>query len=148
MKAIICIIYPSKNGPLKYGEFQWNHAFQSLVWRQRIFDLSTELKEFHACADKTLGIADMFPRPTIRFIAEETAPIPAGPVDLMAVPIADLVEIYRERSREAKVYQLGQARAQKKALAEQHYDAPPVPSLEESRMEGEGGAVLEPAMAA
>lgn len=149
MKAIICINYPSKNRPHKYGDFHWSQEFQCLVWKSRTFDLVTELKDFHTCADKALGIPEMFPRPTVRFIADKATSAPVGPIDLTAVPIAELVEVYRERSREAKVYQLAQARAEKKAKAESHL--PPIPDLpevlEESRMEGEGGVVLEPAMA-
>lgn len=129
MKAIIAINYPSRNRPAKYGDFIWNPELGCYAWKGRFFDLTSELKEFHECADKVLGFPDCFPRPTVRFIAEDNAvseSTPAESISLLEVPIADLVEVYRIRSREAKCFQLSQARAEKKAKN----SAPPVPDLE------------------
>lgn len=149
MKAYIAIFYPSQNRPSKFGDYVWNHELKCYVYAgrgrsvPRFFDLATELKEFHVEADKALGVDEMFPRPTIRFIAEKGDNAPA---DLNAIPVEDLIALTHERAREIKCFQLAKAR-EEKAAKKKAADKPPVPDLEVERMESEGGIVKETVLA-
>ena len=128
MKAIICIFYRSRSRPGRYGEFVWMHEHECYVWKGRTFNLDSERDEFHELSDRILAQEGLFPKPTIRLLEADRV----ASTDLASVPIADLIEAYRLRSREAKVYQLAQARAEKKAK-----NAPAVAPVED----------LEPALA-
>ncbi len=147
MKAVICINYPSQNHPTKYGDYLWNQDLGTLVYKGKVFDLDAEIGAFHATADKVFATADTLPKPTVRFLPGAPAPVAPAPaaVDLSTVPIADLVEGYRLRSREAKIFQLAQARAEKKARHDAVHPKVDDDAAEKSRMEGEGGRV--PALA-
>lgn len=152
MKAYIAIFYPSQNRPSKFGDYAWSHELKCYVYAgrgrstPRIFDLATELKEFHVEADKALCVQEMFPRPTIRFIAEKADDAPA---DLNAIPVDTLIDLMHERAYEIKCRQLAKAR-EEKASKKKAAEKPPVPDLdqtEKERLESEGGITVEPELA-